>query len=87
MIQRLLFLSAVLTTSIVVACSSSPTVNEPYVAPPGDRVTEATNHACPRPSSVLIGTAEAGDACEQGADCAPTCCKCDNGSNYSWLAV
>ncbi len=86
MTRRLLLLSVLGTTSIVVACSSTA-APEPYVAPQGDRVTEQVEHACPKSSALLIGTAAAGDACEQGADCAPTCCQCDNGTNYSWLAV
>ncbi len=88
MFRRLLAFSALaLTATAALACSSRSTVEEPYVEPQGDRVAEQVNGACPGPSSVLRGALGAGEACEQGADCAPTCCKCNNGTNRSWLAV
>ena len=76
-------ISLVLTS----ACSSASTTPAPYAPPSGDRVTEQVNGSCPTPSSVLRGTKPTGDVCTEGADCAPICCPCSNGTNREWLAV
>jgi hypothetical protein len=71
---------------LAVACSSSST-QAPYSPPPGDSLTEQEDGTCPSSSTILRGTKPAGAACTEGADCAPVCCSCDNGSNRKLLAV
>lgn len=60
---------------------------QPLGADAGDEVTEQQDGVCPQPSSLLVGTKQAGEACAGGSDCAPTCCPCNNGTNRSYLAV
>ncbi|MGH7326863.1 MAG: hypothetical protein ACREJX_00805, partial [Polyangiaceae bacterium] len=72
---------------VLAACSSHSTAQAPYTPPVGDHVTEQTNGACPEPPSELRGTIPAGSACTEGADCAPACCQCGNGTNRSFSAV
>ena len=77
---------ALLVMMTATACSSISTP-APYVPPSGDKVVEQVNGSCASPSSVLKGTVAAGGACTEGADCAPVCCPCNNGTNREWLGV
>lgn len=79
--------ASIFVSLVVAACSSHPTTDAPYVPPAGDRVGEQADGTCPTPSQALRGSKAAGDACSQGADCAPTCCQCGNGTNRSWNGV
>lgn len=79
-------LTLLLIACVVVACSSSPPPTK-QTPPSGDRVTEEEDGTCPSPSVLLYGTVAPGGACKQGADCAPVCCPCNNGSGREWLAV
>ena len=72
---------------VLAACSSHTTAQEPYVPPAGDVISEQVDGTCPSPPAALRGTTPAGSACTEGADCAPTCCSCNNGTNRKWLAV
>ena len=75
------------TCACAIACSSTSTAPAPYVPPTGDRVTEQTDGMCPSTPNALRGTVAVGGACTEGADCAPVCCTCTNGTNRSWLGV
>lgn len=44
--------------------------------------TEQVNNACPAQPAVLTGTVAVGGSCTAAEDCAPTCCSCQDGSQY-----
>lgn len=48
--------------------------------------TEQANGACPSRPKWLDGSAAAGESCEKGSDCEPTCCTCEEGAG-EWLAA
>jgi hypothetical protein len=47
--------------------------------------TEQVNNSCPSDPAILTGTVAVGGSCTAAEDCAPTCCSCQDGSQY--LAV
>lgn len=68
---------AAVTMAVVAACSGDDGGSGSNLTS-----TEQQNNGCPATPAILTGTVPTGGACTAAEDCAPSCCSCQDGSQY-----